>query len=41
MSVKNLVHASGTKQEAEAEIELWFKPEELHSYKTVHDVHTL
>src|SRR3989344_8179704 len=29
---KNLIHASGSKQEAEAEIKLWFKKEEIHSY---------
>ena len=36
--VRNLVHASENKEEAEIEISLWFKPEELHSYKTVHDL---
>lgn len=41
MGVKNLVHASGTKQEAESEIKLWFKPEEMHTYRTVHDAHTM
>jgi len=35
--VRNLVHASGDKEDAEIEIPLWFKPEEMHSYKTVHD----
>lgn len=38
-AVKNLVHASGNKEEAEYEIPLWFKPGELYSYKTVHEVH--
>ena len=28
-SVRNLIHASGTKEEAESEIELWFKKEEI------------
>ncbi len=28
-ATKNLVHASGNKEEAEREIRLWFKPEEL------------
>lgn len=37
--VKNLVHASSSKEDAAAEIKLWFTPKELHSYKTVHDVH--
>ena len=31
-SIKNLVHASGDKTEAEFEIKLWFSEEELHSY---------
>lgn len=38
-AIKNLVHASGNKKEAEAEIKLWFKDNELHSYKTVHELH--
>ncbi|MBI5871595.1 nucleoside-diphosphate kinase [archaeon] len=38
-AVKNLVHASGNKQEAEYEISLWFKPEEIYSYSSVHDMH--
>lgn len=41
IAIKNLVHASSDKKDAESEIKLWFKPEELHSYKTVHDFHTL
>ncbi len=39
--VKNLVHASSSKQDAAAEIKLWFTAKELHSYKTVHDAHLL
>ena len=31
-SIKNLVHASGDKAEAEFEINLWFNQQELHSY---------
>ena len=31
--VKNLVHASGNRKEAEQEINHWFKPSEIHSYK--------
>ena len=31
-SIKNLVHASGDKKEAEFEINLWFSESELHSY---------
>lgn len=37
----NLIHASGTVEEARKEIELWFKSNELFSYKTVHDVHVI
>lgn len=39
-SIRNLIHASGNKNEAEQEIRLWFKPEELHSYPLVHEKHT-
>ncbi|MBI5391399.1 nucleoside-diphosphate kinase [Candidatus Woesearchaeota archaeon] len=37
-AIPNLIHASGNKDEAKSEIALWFTPEELHSYRTVHDV---
>jgi nucleoside-diphosphate kinase len=33
----NLIHASGAIDEAEKEIAMWFKPEELHSYALVHE----
>jgi nucleoside-diphosphate kinase len=33
----NLLHASGSLQEAQKEIRLWFKPEELYSYKLIHE----
>ncbi|MCX6703734.1 MAG: nucleoside-diphosphate kinase [Candidatus Zambryskibacteria bacterium] len=36
-SVRNLVHASGTVDEAEKEINLWFRPEEILSYRLVQD----
>jgi len=39
--IKNVVHASSSKKDAEYEINLWFKPSELHEYKTVHDVHII
>lgn len=39
--VKNIIHASADEKDAEYEVKLWFKPEELHTYKSVHDVHTL
>ncbi len=33
----NLVHASGTVNDAQKEIAMWFRPEELFDYKTVHE----
>ncbi|MBN2142493.1 nucleoside-diphosphate kinase [Candidatus Woesearchaeota archaeon] len=39
VAMKNLIHASGNLEEANEEIALWFVDKELHSYKTVHDVH--
>jgi nucleoside-diphosphate kinase len=33
----NLIHASGSVDEAEYEISLWFKPEDLLKYKQVHE----
>jgi len=36
-SVRNLVHASGTVEEAEKEIALWFSPEEVLLYRLVQD----
>ncbi|MBN1157706.1 nucleoside-diphosphate kinase [Candidatus Woesearchaeota archaeon] len=41
ITIKNLIHASGTIEEAKKEIELWFKKDEIHGYKTVHEVHVL
>ena len=41
IGVKNLIHASGNSEEAKVEVSLWFKDEELHSYRTVHDLHIL
>jgi nucleoside-diphosphate kinase len=38
-AIRNLIHASGNKKEADQEIKLWFKPEELHAYETVHEKH--
>ncbi|PIN72721.1 nucleoside-diphosphate kinase [Candidatus Woesearchaeota archaeon CG10_big_fil_rev_8_21_14_0_10_45_5] len=32
---RNIIHASGSKKEAEAEIMLWFKPNEIYNYSTV------
>jgi nucleoside-diphosphate kinase len=39
MGIKNLIHASANVEDAAKEVPLWFTPKELHSYKTVHDVH--
>lgn len=36
-AVRNLVHASGTVEEAEKEIAMWFKPEELLNYRLIAD----
>lgn len=39
--VPNLIHASGSVEEAKKEILLWFKPQEIHSYKLSHEEHVL
>ncbi|MBI2100221.1 MAG: nucleoside-diphosphate kinase [Candidatus Vogelbacteria bacterium] len=36
-AVRNLIHASGTPAEAEAEIKLWFQPAELINYRLVQE----
>lgn len=36
-SIRNLIHASGKPEEAEQEIALWFKPEEILSYRLIQD----
>jgi len=38
-AIRNLIHASGDKKDAQHEVSLWFKPSELHSYETVHEKH--
>lgn len=40
-SIQNLVHASGTLEEAKQEIALWFSVDELHSYKLAHEGHVM
>lgn len=35
--IANLIHASGTLDEAKMEISIWFKPEELYAYKTAQE----
>ncbi len=39
IAIKNLIHASDSPETAKREIALWFKPEEIHTYKTVHEKH--
>jgi nucleoside-diphosphate kinase len=36
-SVRNLIHASGTAEEAEKEMKIWFKEEELHNYRLIQE----
>lgn len=36
-AVRNLLHCSESPQEAEREIAVWFRPEELINYKTTHE----
>ncbi len=37
--IRNLIHASGNKAEAEYEIKLWFKSAELFDYDAIHQKH--
>lgn len=37
--VKNVIHASADKNDAERELKLWFNDSELHNYSSVHDKH--
>lgn len=37
--IKNLIHASANPDDAKTEIGVWFTKDELHTYKTVHDLH--
>lgn len=37
-AVRNLLHASGSPEEAEKEIALWFKNEELFNYRLINEV---
>jgi len=36
-AVRNLVHASGSAEEAEKEIKIWFKPDELLNYRLINE----
>ena len=40
IAIKNIIHASGDKEDAKAEIGLWFNEKELHSYEVLHEKHT-
>ena len=41
IGLKNLIHASANGEDAQKEVALWFNDDEMHSYKTVHDIHIL
>lgn len=41
VGVKNVVHASSSATDAQAELSLWFAEAELHHYTSVHDKHIL
>lgn len=41
MGVFNLVHASGSPEEAVSEVSVWFAPEELHEHKPGYTKHTI
>lgn len=36
--VRNLIHASADEKDAALEIPVWFNEDEMHTYKTVHDI---
>lgn len=36
-SIRNLIHASGTPEEAQKEIPIWFKPEEILKYRHIQE----
>lgn len=36
--IQNLIHASETEKDAEREIKVWFKPEEIHAWKRIDEV---
>jgi nucleoside-diphosphate kinase len=38
IAVKNVIHASGDEKDALREIDLWFKPNEIHTYESVSDL---
>lgn len=40
VAIKNLVHASGSLDDAKHELAIWFKEKELHKYTATHEKHT-
>jgi nucleoside-diphosphate kinase len=40
-AIRNIMHASGSKEEAKEEVALWFNESEIHDYDSVHDLHIL
>lgn len=38
-TIRNLIHASGNKEEAEFEIGLWFGADEIFDYRQIHNAH--
>ncbi len=36
-SIRNLIHASGTVDEANQEMEMWFKPEDIQNYRLIQE----
>jgi len=41
IAIKNLIHASANKEDAEKEVLLWFAVDELYQYKNLHETHTM
>jgi len=39
IAVKNLIHASGNKEDSDHEVPLWFNDNELHTFTLTHDKH--
>lgn len=37
--VKNVIHASSSREDAKREIPLWFEKSDIHNYPSVHDTH--
>jgi nucleoside-diphosphate kinase len=39
ITIKNIIHASANAEDAEKEIKLWFKDDDVHTYKRVEEKH--